>query len=273
MIQLRKPAVAGLFYPADPQKLESEIKQHLKNSIPSFIPSKVFGLVSPHAGYVYSGSSAAYGFNTLQNKKFKTVIIISPSHKEYFPGVSIYNGDAYETPLGEIPIDQEISDLLVDNKANIFRGINGHRDEHAIEVQLPFLQYVLEDFSIVPIVMGDQSKIFIDALADKLKEVVNEYTLLIASSDLSHYYSADEAEEKDSRIERSINEYNIEQFVSDISNKKCEACGAGPILSVMKSVKENNKNKSLVLNRTHSGYVSGDYDQVVGYLSAVFYGE
>jgi len=161
MIQLRKPAVAGLFYPADPQKLESEIKQHLKNSIPSFIPSKVFGLVSPHAGYVYSGSSAAYGFNTLQNKKFKTVIIISPSHKEYFPGVSIYNGDAYETPLGEIPIDQEISDLLVDNKANIFRGINGHRDEHAIEVQLPFLQYVLEDFSIVPIVMGDQSKILL----------------------------------------------------------------------------------------------------------------
>jgi len=273
MIQLRKPAVAGQFYPANPQKLESEIKRYLNNSIPSSFPSKIFGLVSPHAGYVYSGSSAAYGFNTIKNKKFNTVIIISPSHKEYFPGVSIYNGDAYETPLGEIPINQDVSDLLLDHKTNIFRGINGHRDEHAIEVQLPFLQYVLKDFSIVPIVMGDQSKIYIDALANRLREVVNEDTLLIASSDLSHYYSADEAEEKDSKIEKSINEYNIEQLASDITNNKCEACGAGPILSVMKSVKQKNKNKSLVLNRTHSGYVSGDYDQVVGYLSAVFYGE
>ncbi|PJA97615.1 MAG: AmmeMemoRadiSam system protein B [Ignavibacteriales bacterium CG_4_9_14_3_um_filter_30_11] len=273
MIQHRKPAVAGLFYPANPQKLESDINRYLNYSIPSFIPSKIFGLISPHAGYIYSGSSAAYGFNTIKNKKFNTIIIISPSHREYFPGVSIYNGDAYETPLGSIPINQEISDLLVDNKGNIFRGINGHKEEHAIEVQLPFLQCVLEDFSIVPIVMGDQSKIFVDALAERINDIVNDNTLLIASSDLSHYYASAEAEEKDSKTEKSINEFNIDQLTSDFSQNKCEACGAGPILSLMKSAILKNKNKSLVLNRTHSGYVSGDYDQVVGYLSAVFYGE
>ena len=102
MTQFRKPAVAGLFYSSNPQKLKNEVLQLLNTSIPSSNISNIFGLVSPHAGYIYSGSTAAYGFNTLKDKKIETVIIISPSHREYFPGISIYNGDGYETPLGEI---------------------------------------------------------------------------------------------------------------------------------------------------------------------------
>ncbi len=273
MTQLRKPAVAGLFYPSNPLKLKNEVLRLLNTSVSSSIPSNVFGLVSPHAGYVYSGSTAAYGFNTLKDKKIDTVVIISPSHREYFPGVSIYNGDGYETPLGAIPVNQEMADKLVNGRENIFRAVEGHRDEHAVEVQLPFLQCVLDDFSIVPVVMGDQGQIFVDALANKLNEVINENTVLLASSDLSHYYSSTEADQKDSVIEKNINDFNIEQLSIDLENRKCEACGAGPILTVMKAAEINKKNKSMVLNRTHSGNVSGDFEQVVGYLSAVFYGE
>lgn len=273
MIQLRKPAVAGLFYPSNPQKLKNEVLQLLSISVPPTISSNIFGIVSPHAGYIYSGSTAAFGFNLLKGKKIDTVVIISPSHREYFLGISIYNGYAYVTPLGEIPVNKEMADKLVDGRGNIFRGIQGHRDEHAIEVQLPFLQCVLDDFSIVPIVMGDQGQIFVDVLANKLNEVINQNTLLLASSDLSHYYSATEADQKDSIIEKDINDFNIEQLSNDLENKKCEACGAGTILTVMKTAELNKKNKSIVLNRTHSGNVSGDYKQVVGYLSAAFYGE
>lgn len=273
MTQIRKPAVAGLFYTSNPQNLKKEVLQHLNTSVPNPIPQEIFGLVSPHAGYVYSGSTAAYGFNTLKNKKIKTVIIISPSHREYFPGVSIYNGDGYETPLGVIPVNQEMADKLIDGRGNIFRGIEGHREEHAIEVQLPFLQCVLDNFSIVPVVMGDQGHVFVEALVNKLNEVVNDNTLLLASSDLSHYYSAAEADQKDSIIEKDINDFDYELLSNDLANKSCEACGAGPILTIMKTAKLNKKNKSIVLNRTHSGDVSGDNEQVVGYLSAVFYGE
>ena len=273
MTQFRKPAVAGLFYPSNPQKLEKEVLHYLNSSIPSAIPSNIFGLVSPHAGYIYSGSTAAYGFNTLKDKKIETVIIISPSHREYFPGISIYNGDGYETPLGVITVNKEMADKLVDGRKNIFRGIEGHRDEHAIEVQLPFLQCVLDDFSIVPIVMGDQGHIFVDALANKLNEVIDKNTLLLASSDLSHYYSSTQADQKDSIIEKDIKDFNLKQLSNDLTDKKCEACGAGAILTVMKTADLGNISKSAVLNRTHSGKVSGDYGQVVGYLSAVFYGE
>ncbi len=273
MTQLRKPAVAGLFYPSNPQKLKNEVLQFLNTSVPSAYPSKVFGIVSPHAGYVYSGATAAYGFNLLKDKKIKTVIIISPSHREYFPGVSIYNGDGYETPLGVVPINQEMADNLIEGRENIFRGVEGHRDEHAIEVQLPFLQCVLEDFSIVPVVMGDQSKIFVEALANKLNDVMDENTLLVASSDLSHYYNSTEADKKDSIIEKDINDFNSEQLAIDLNNKKCEACGAGPIMSVMKTAELRNISGTSVMHRTHSGIVSGDNEQVVGYLSAVFYGE
>ena len=273
MTQLRKPAVAGLFYPSNPQVLEREVEKYLNSSVPPKDLSNVFGLISPHAGYIYSGATAAIGFNTLKNKNIETVIIISPSHREYFPGVSIFNGDGYETPLGMIPVNQEMADKLVDERGNIFRGIEGHRDEHAIEVQLPFLQCVLNKFSIVPIVMGDQGSIFVDSLAQKLNEEINDNTLLVASSDLSHYYTSTEADKKDSIIEKDIIEFNLQQLSDDLTNKKCEACGAGPILTVMKSAKLRNISKSEILGRTHSGVVSGDYNQVVGYLSAVFYGE
>jgi AmmeMemoRadiSam system protein B len=273
MSQVRKPAVAGYFYPADSSKLRDEIEVLLSISEKKEIPGNLFGIVSPHAGYIYSGKTAAYGFNLLNKNKIKTVIIISPSHREYFPGVSVYEGDAYQTPLGTVPVNKKIAESLTQESKIIFKGIEGHREEHAIEVQLPFLQILLDDFKIVPIVMGDQGKLYIDELADRISETVDESTVVVSSSDLSHYYSSDIADRMDSILERDISNFDYNSLIENIGSRKCEACGAGTIIALMKSADKLNYRNSLVLHRSNSGDTTGDKKEVVGYLSAAIYGD
>jgi len=273
MSQVRKPAVAGYFYPADPSKLKDEVNLLLQITASENIPEKLFGIVCPHAGYTYSGKTAAYGYNLLNKNKIKTVVILSPSHREYFPGVSVYDGDAYQTPLGTVPVNKKITDLLVQKSKTIFKGAEGHKQEHAIEVQIPFLQLVLDDFEIVPIVMGDQGKLYIDELTDKLTETVDNETIVVSSSDLSHYYSGDIASQMDSIVERDINNFNYSELQENFERGRCEACGAGTIIALMKSADNRKFNKSRVLDRCDSGDITGDKHEVVGYLSAAFYGE
>ncbi len=271
MKKIRPPHVAGYFYPADPLKLQNDIQRMLSDAKVDKSFGKIIGLVSPHAGYMYSGRTAAYAYNVLKGKNYKTAIVISPSHAEYFPGISVYDGDGYETPLGVVEIDEEKADKLVEGSKLIFRGVQGHRREHALEVQIPFLQSVLDNFKIVPVVMGDQSKVFVDELARKLSEVIDDETILVASSDLSHFYNAQQADMLDSIVERRINEFDYEQLQKDLETHKCEACGGGPIVAMMKAAAQKNFNKAKVLKRTDSGDVTGDKSEVVGYLSAVVY--
>ena len=212
-MRMRHQQVAGYFYPAEKDKLQKDISLMLQVAKPKKSFDKIFGIVTPHAGYVYSGKTAAYAYNLLKDRNYKSVIVISPSHSEYFPGISIYDGDAYETPLGVVEIDQEITDKLVENSKIISRGIQGHRKEHALEVQIPFLQSVLKDFKIVPVVMGDQSKIFVDELAEKISKVVDASTLVVASSDMSHFYSSEEADKLDSVVEKRINDFDFEKLL------------------------------------------------------------
>jgi len=270
-MKIRHQQVAGYFYPAEKEKLQNEISLLFKVTKPEKSFNKIFGIVSPHAGYIYSGKTAAYAYNLLKDKKYKTVIIISPSHAEYFPGISIYDGDAYETPLGIVEIDNEMTDRLIQNSKIIFRGQQGHRKEHALEVQIPFLQSVLKNFKIVPIVMGDQSKMFVDELAEKISKVVDDETLVVASSDMSHFYSSEEADHLDSVVEKRINDFDFENLLIDLDNHKCEACGGGPIAAMMKAASKRNINKAVVINRSDSGDITGDNSEVVGYLSAVVY--
>jgi hypothetical protein len=273
MNYIRPAQVAGHFYSANPDKLRKDIKLLLDVTKPKEKIEKVFGIVAPHAGYVYSGKTAAYAYNILIGKEYKKVVIISPSHSEYFPGISIFEGDAYETPLGILKVDNEIREKLLTDNDLIFKGYEGHRREHALEVQLPFLQSVLKDFKIVPVVMGDQSKRNIDTLAKKLAEVSDNETLIIASSDLSHFYTKTQADKLDSVIEKRVREFDFESLQIDLETHTCEACGGGPIVALMKAANLKNIKRSMVLSRTDSGDVTGDNSEVVGYLSAVFYGD
>jgi len=270
-MKIRYQEVDGYFYPADKDKLKNQINSLLLSAKPEKFFNKIFGIVSPHAGYIYSGKTAAYAYNLLKDKNYKTVIVISPSHFEYFRGISIYDGDAYQTPLGLVEIDHAMADKIIEGSKTIFRGAEGHRKEHALEVQIPFLQTVLKDFKIIPVVMGDQSKNYVDDLAVQISKVTDDSTLVIASSDMSHFYSADEADLLDSVVEKSINEFDFEKLLDDLESQKCFACGGGPIAALMKAAALKNINNSFVLNRSNSGDVTGDKSEVVGYLSAVIY--
>lgn len=271
MKNLREPAVAGYFYPRDEKSLHKTINDFFSRVVHDQDFGHIYGIIAPHAGYTYSGLTAAYAYKLIHRGNYDTVVVLSPSHREYFNAISIYSGNAYKTPLGEIEVNQDLSEKLVKGSEYIMRGEEGHRAEHALEVHLPFLQITLGKFRIVPIVMGDQNNKLIDELADRLSEIVDEKTLIVASSDLSHFYNAATAEKLDGKIEERIKNYDYNGLWDDIKLKKSEACGGGLMVCLMKAMKKAGIDNSSVLYRCNSGDVSGDYSEVVGYISAVFH--
>jgi MEMO1 family protein len=270
MDSIRQPAVSGTFYPSSPSRLKDQVREFLDLTQTDEIYKSLTGIVSPHAGYMYSGKTAAYAFNAIK-KQFNTAIILSPSHREYFPGISIFSGEAYKTPLGTVPINKFVREKLLFQTKSIFAGSDGHGSEHAVEVQIPFLQVLFKDFTIVPMVIGDQRRSLVDELAYKLTDVVDDETIIIASSDLSHFFPRKAADALDERIEKNINKFDYESLMTDLETSKCEACGGGAIVAMMKIADLLQRKKGKVLARTNSGDISGDYSEVVGYLSAVVY--
>jgi AmmeMemoRadiSam system protein B len=266
---IREPAVAGMFYPGDRLTLDREVDALIKRAEVRKIKGELRGLISPHAGYIYSGYTAASGYRLLEGKSVQTVVIIAPSHREYFRGISVFSGSAYSTPLGILEVDDELRSELVREGGVIEASLSGHREEHAIEVQLPFLQKVLADFRILPIVMGDQGRDFCVALGKRLGKILRERNaLLVASSDLSHYYPYDVACKLDQVVINDVQEFSEERLLKDLDSQRAEACGGGPIVAMLIAAKELGADKVEVLHYCNSGDVTGDKDGVVGYLSA-----
>lgn len=267
----RRPAVAGMFYPGEKSKLQSDLSKMFAGVTSEKINKKIVGIIAPHAGYMYSGYVAAEAYHQLVGLSYDTVVVISPSHRDYFNGVSVYTGD-YVTPLNSIPVDLKICDRLLEYAPLIKATELGHRDEHALEVQLPFLQSVLMNFKLVPLVMGTQDRETCFGLGNVLGKVLKDTnSLIIASSDLSHFYSNDAARRLDGIVVRDVEHFDENKLFDDIRQKKCEACGAGPIISAIVATKHMGASSAKVLSYHTSGEVSGDYDEVVGYLSGIFY--
>jgi AmmeMemoRadiSam system protein B len=229
-------------------------------------------MIAPHAGYLYSGGVAAYGYRQLMEKEYDIVVVIAPSHTVYFNKISVYNGDFYQTPLGEIPVAQDFAWEMSERNPKIeLSGLGHDGEEHSLEVQLPFLQHVLGDFKLVPIVMGDQSLMNVEILSDILALTLqNQKALIVASSDLSHFHDYDAAVELDQRVIAAVNGLDDGKLYDDLRNDKCEMCGGGPVLAAMRACKKLGANKSKVLTYRNSGDVTGDKSRVVGYLSALF---
>ena len=267
--EIREPVVAGSFYTADPKALSKQIKEFL-DAVPAMkVGGEIIALISPHAGYIYSGQVAAYAYKLLLDKHFDTVIVIAPSHHVYFQGASIYAKGAFRTPLGIIPVDEDISQKIMKENPAITFMPRAHTQEHSLEVQLPFLQTVLRDFKIVPIVMGDQNLENCKTISDSLFNVIKgKKVLLVASSDLSHFYSYNEAVKLDAVVIDHVKNFDPQGLARDISAGKCEACGGGPIITTMLLAQKMGANKALVLNYANSGDVTRDKSRVVGYLSA-----
>lgn len=199
------------------------------------------------------------------------MVVVSPSHREYFEGVSVFPGKAFSTPLGEIRIDREIRDKFLNAAGELaMESQIGHKTEHAVEVQLPFLQVALGDFQFLPVVMGSQKPEDCKALGAVLSGIIRgESVLIVASSDLSHYYDYDTADEIDKVCVDDIIGLDPDKMMDDLENRRCEACGGGPIVSCLYSAKELGMKKASVLYHCNSGDSSGDRSSVVGYLSAI----
>ncbi len=271
MNPIRKPVVAGAFYPESQEQLREDIQKYLaKAEVPS-VNKDILGIVSPHAGYMYSGACAAHGYKAIQSKNIEIAIVLSPCHHAYGFEYALGEYTYFETPLGKIPVAEDILDLLNTDKAFDFIPEVYDR-EHALEVQLPFLQIISPKIKIVPIIIGNQCLANSEYLAEKLLHVLEpiiDKTIVVASSDLSHYHSAVEASEKDTRLITSFLHQDRIALAQDIKSKATEACGFGCILTLMSLAEKMNYQNYQTLKYTHSGNVSGDMKQVVGYFSGI----
>ena len=271
---LRPPAVAGTFYSDDPLVLRREIEGYLAQAKTSKITAQEpVALVVPHAGYSFSGAVAADAYRLIKGRKFDLVVIVAPTHHHYFDGVSIYSAGNYMTPLGEVEVARELAAELISSHQEIDFVPEAHRFEHSLEVQLPFLQVALGDFILLPMIMGQQGW----SQAQKLAEIVAQLAvgrrlLLIASTDLSHFHNAVEADQLDQRIVKAVAAFDPVAFWSLIESHQAEACGAGPLLSVMLAAQKIGAERAQIITYRHSGEICGDYSRVVGYLSAAFFG-
>ena len=273
--EIRKPAVAGMFYPGSQVELVKTVAGLFAEVPKVAIGGKPIGIISPHAGYPYSGRTAAKAFKLLEGESYDTVVIVSPSHTVFFKGSSVFSGDGYETPLGVVEIDKPLSKKIANLNPSVYFSNMGHatgatRGEHALEVMLPFLQVVLGNFKLVAIVMGDQETDSVHALGEVLASALKgTNTLMVASTDLSHFHSEKKARRLDYAMQEAIEKFDPETVLETTGSGRGEACGAGPVASVMTAAKRLGGNRVTFLDYTTSGSTTGNFDEVVGYLSAV----
>ncbi|MCX5687631.1 MAG: AmmeMemoRadiSam system protein B [Candidatus Omnitrophica bacterium] len=269
---IRKPAVAGAFYPANKEELTRQVDDFLANAKKTDIKGSIIALIVPHAGYIYSGQVAAYSFKQLEGVSFKKIIIISPSHYIGFDGISVYNQGLFETPLGLVKIDEELANKITQKNKHFVFYPQAHQKEHAIEVEIPFLQrvYKNKDFKIVPIVMGNPISGDIKILSDALYDAVDKDTLVIISVDLSHYHPYDKAVELDTSGISAIEKLDPDWLGQQINNGNTEIDAPIAVLAMIMFANRLGA-KAAVLKYANSGDVTGDKSRVVGYSSIVIY--
>lgn len=274
--KVRQAGVAGGFYPADPKTLVAMMDDMLAHASPPPINDPILAVVAPHAGYQFSGPVAAYTYAVLKGRKFSRVVVIAPSHYEAFDFTSVYDGDAYATPLGEVPVDKVFARQLASMSPTIRLSSQGHVPtpkgaEHALEVELPWLQHVLGDFELVPVVMGDQSYESSRALGVALAKLIQgSDTLIVASSDLSHYHPYDEAVKIDHKTLNALQAWDYLSMSQNFETRVWEACGGAPIVAAMIAAERMGANQAVVLKYANSGDIIGDHSRVVGYSADVF---
>ena len=255
---IHQPAVADMFYPADPDRLRDWMQHHVKAAPETGRKPRM--LILPHAGYRFSGAIAAQGYSLLQKGDFKRVIVLCPAHRVYLQGIAVpehWDGEA--TPFGTIPLDKPaIASLLL--LPGVIAATEAHRQEHAIEVQLPFLQYQLSDFSLIPLVVGDCPA---ETVSHAIEQIMTDDTLIIVSSDLSHYLSKDIAELQDDYTIRQILQFS-ETLTGD------QACGCYALNGALHWAHQQQLNIQLLAKCT-SGDTCSDKSRVVGYAAFALY--
>jgi AmmeMemoRadiSam system protein B len=267
---VRPSILAGRWYPESPPVLSKRIEAYLSRAISTRLNGKLTAVIVPHAGHMYSGQVAAQAYRLLTGRQYRRIVLLGPSHQVRFRGVSVNLQSGYETPLGIVPVDRNLGRRLLDAGSDIRWLREAHVLEHSLEIQLPFLQKVLGNFQIVPILMGQQDYRLCSNLARTLKQVLGdtEDTLILASSDLSHFYTYDQAKTLDFRFITRVRAFDPKGLAEDLSMGKCEACGGGPVITTLLTAQNLGADRAIILGYANSGDVTGDHRRVVGYLSA-----
>jgi len=277
---VRPSTIAGQWYPGSPHELQETVDDYLAHAEYFATNDELIALISPHAGYPYSGQTAAYAYRQLQDRQFDTVVLLGPSHREDFGAVAISSKKYYSTPLGEIELDQEFIGALA-LKISVQRV--GQDSEHSLEIQLPFLQRMLGNFKLVPIMMSlpfyivgkdalEPCEQLSAALAARARA---KRVLFVASSDLSHLDDYAAVKKFDARTEELVAAFDIPGLVKYLwEGGECRACGDAPIITALLAAKSLGANRARVLHRTNSGDATGERgraEYVVGYMAVGVY--
>ena len=262
---IREPVVAGQFYSASEDSLKKEVLGYLDEAAEK---TKVLGAVVPHAGYIYSGETAGAVYSRLVLPA--TVVLIGPNHTGRGENCSIQVEGSWRTPLGEVQIDSGLAKGILEKSSFLVEDTAANEDEHCIEVQIPFLQCLRSDLQIVPIVLSecglDICREIGKAVADAVR---SQDVILVASSDMTHYESADKAKEKDEKTIHAIANLDEEELISCVREFHISMCGYIPSAVVVVACKELGAKKAELIKYTNSGERSGDYSQVVGYAGMI----
>lgn len=280
-LKSRPPAVSGIFYPSNPFELRKSLEQSFldRNFGPGRIPpsldhKRIYGIISPHAGYTYSGSVAANGYYQVSNMNYETVIMTGPNHYGIGSGVATMRQALWKTPLGDVEVNTDFADTISKNTVIDMDDFSHSRD-HCLEVQLPFLQCIRKDdtFRIVPIIMMLQDIETAKDVGRTIAQAIRSGStkaLLVASSDFTHYEPNEEAHRKDLELIDAILSLDVSSFYAVLERLDISACGYGAIASIMIAVKELGASKGELLRYATSGDITGDKSSVVGYASIVF---
>ncbi len=269
---LRRAAVAGTWYPGERDALRLTVEEMLAAAPPWSSEGRLVALVSPHAGLRYSGKVAAHAYVALRPRSPETVVLVGPSHRMSFEGCRLIAQGSFETPLGSALINEAMASRLLAAHPALRDDARPHREEHSLEMQLPFLQVVAPRARIVPVLMGTQTAETVNALVEALVAVLSDGdAVLVASSDLSHYHPASAAQEMDAQVVADVERFDPPALQRRLLRQPEHACGGGPMVAVMAAARALGAVRSRVLRYADSGD-EGEHDKsrVVGYLAAAF---
>lgn len=270
---VRPSPIAGTWYSANPGQLRHTVDAFIEDAEVPDLPGEVVALVAPHAGYIYSGSVAGHAFKTVKGRAFDTVCVISPMHQYYTQPLLTSAHAAYRTPLGEIPLaEAELAQINAGLEEKINLGLTpvGHDHEHSLEIELPFLQVALNgDFTLIPIMMRDQSRQVAKALGEVLAEVLNpDSSLIVASSDLSHFYTEAQANQLDGRVLDALVKFSPDGLFDLKDQGQGQACGLAPIAATLWASTRMGATDVTLLKYDTSASTTRDTASVVGYGAA-----
>ncbi|RKX25278.1 MAG: hypothetical protein DRP45_06320 [Candidatus Zixiibacteriota bacterium] len=272
--EVREPAVAGMFYPADSAELAQLVTDHLqKVEIAPDADGELIALVVPHAGLRYSGQIAARAYKLLEGSGVENVVLVGPSHRYRFEGASVYGpGVTWKTPLGAVPCNDNLCNSLLEFDRRISVVLEAHAREHSLEIQLPYLISVLDKFQIVPIVLSDRDAVTIDRLAEALIDLKDDgKTVMVASTDWQHFRPASQGWPKDSLGIECVKALDVNRLEGYLRTGEVEMCGADAIVAVLKAAIAKGANSVRLLAYGDSGDITGDKQDVVGYAALAIY--